>query len=346
MNRFLRAVYLTAACMVVAHALHADSTTVIYRGPTDLVSGRLEQLSAVAFTTETGQPLAGATITFTIGAMTVTGTVSSEGFVETPMTIAAAPGPASVTVAYAGNALHHSASQTVSVTILPQPSAIVITSDRAFPAPGSHTASATLLDAETGAPIAGKILRFAIGASIADAVTDGSGIATVAFQLSSMAPVGAQSMTVTFAGDGSVLPSSSEQQALVFQLTPFVIWGGNRDGILLGDHVVYLAPDWSKQVTAGDYQGAGEFKGVIDNASAITDTCPIVKCWTVKGGGPRAPETQSLIGVMVATSIERKGGQVSGNIVRFAIVAVDPGSTTTRRSGTVVAVQRPLISGD
>jgi len=176
--------------------------------------------------------------------------------------------------------------------------------------------------------------------------TDGSGIATVAFQLSSMAPVGAQSMTVTFAGDGSVLPSSSEQQALVFQLTPFVIWGGNRDGILLGDHVVYLAPDWSKQVTAGDYQGAGEFKGVIDNASAITDTCPIVKCWTVKGGGPRAPETQSLIGVMVATSIERKGGQVSGNIVRFAIVAVDPGSTTTRRSGTVVAVQRPLISGD
>jgi len=332
--------------MAAAHAVMADSTTLIYRGPTEVVTGRLEELSAVAFTTETGQPLAGATITFSIGATTVTGIVSAEGFVQTPMTIDAAPGPASITVGYQGNALHRPASQTVAITILQQPSAIVISSDRAFPAPGNHTASATLVDAGTGAPIAAKTLRFAIGASFADALTDGSGIASVAFQLPSTAPVGAQTLSVTFAGDAYVLPSSGEQQALVFQLTPFVIWGGNPGGVSLGDHVVFLAPDWSKQVIAGDYQAAGEFKGVIDNASAITDTCPIVKCWTVKGGGPRGPATQSIIGVMIATSIERKQGQISGNILRFAIVAVDPGSTANSRSGTVLHVQRPFIDGD
>jgi hypothetical protein len=351
MTRSVRTVCLVACCMIAALAAHADSTTVLYQGPTSLVYGEPAFLKAVAFTTGTGVPLAGSQVTFTLGATSVNATVDSNGFASTFMTVTAPAGTATMSLSFAGDALHAASRQDVPVTILPEPSAIILTlaDTTIFGVPTAVTAS--LVDVNTGAPIPGKLLHFSTGSSVADVLTDGSGVAKVSLRLPCTG-LGAQSITVTFAGDANVLPSSAQAPTFVFVPSPFVIWGGNAGGVHEGDHVVFFAPDWAKQVTGGDYQAASAFKGLIDihdllgNMTILTSPCGAAPCWTAKPGDQKALPTPSVISVLVSTKIVQQRGCITGNSVGIAIIGVDSSPTAKTRTGTVLHLVRGAPQGD
>lgn len=339
MTRSFRTVWFAAALLILAFSAQA-STTVLYQGPTSLTFGRDTFVRAAAFTTETGVPLTGATITFTLGATSAGATVDNYGFASTVLHVGVTPGASVIQVAFAGDALHAPGATTVPVRIVPQPSALMIQSDAGIPAGAATNLVAMLMDNESGQPIAGKLLHFSIGPTGGDALTDGNGLATLSVQVPAGSGLGAQSLTVTFGGDLDVLPSAETQTAYVYEPAPFVIWGGNTGGVRDGDHVVFLAPDWSKQVAAGDYQAGADFKGFIDTAKSPAGAATCATCWTAKPGDMKAPANKKVIGVVVATSIVRKQNRISGNTAAIAIIQVDPTSTTTRRTGTVLHLPR------
>ena len=338
MTRSLRTVCLVAS-MICALSAWADPTRILYTDPTDAVFGRDMFVRAIVFADASGQPVTGVTVTFTLGATTVSAITDDAGYASSFLTVATAPGSATIHLSFAGDAFHDAAALDVPVTIAPQPSTIFIFGDRALPAGYPKSVTAELVDAATGAPIPGRLLRFSIGSAIVDVLGDSSGIATTFIQVPSTTAPGSQSLSVTFAGDSSVLPSSATQSTFVYTPSQFVIWGGNAGGVHAGDHVVFLAPDWSKQVTGGDYQAAADFKGFVDSPTSLTEACGNAACWTAKPGDLHPPATQSpVIGVLVSTSITRNKGRISGNAPNIAIIAVDSSPTATRRSGTVLYI--------
>lgn len=74
---------------------------------------------------------------------------------------------------------------------------------------------AKLTNAETGAPLAGRVLRFAFGDGVATGITGPSGIAQATLPISELP--GASSVTVTFAGHSRALPSEA---ASAFEILP------------------------------------------------------------------------------------------------------------------------------
>ena len=90
-----------------------------------------------------------------------------------------------------------------------QPSTLTITSRARLPQ-GATIVTAKLLGL-SGAPIAGRMVKFAAGAATATAVTDASGIATATLVLKP----GLCTLTVSFAGDGSFLASTARSPLLV-----------------------------------------------------------------------------------------------------------------------------------
>ena len=71
----------------------------------------------------------------------------------------------------------------------------------------------------------------------------------------------AGNLKAAFAGDTAHLPASMTVRLLVYQPSSFVIWGGNTPGLLLGQRVNFWGSQWEQQVTSGDYQAHGSFKG-------------------------------------------------------------------------------------
>jgi hypothetical protein len=334
-TRSMRAVCLFVFTMT-AVGVAADPTNIVYLGPTEVVYGRDVFMRAVVFSATSGNPIDGATVTFTLGDTSMSVITNAAGNASLFLTVSKAPGTDTLHVAFAGDVSHGAAAQNIAVTVLPQPSAIFVLGDRTIPAGAPKSVDAELVDADTGAPIAGKTVRFSIAGTIADALSDSSGRATTSIQISAATAAGSQAMDVSFAGDANVLPSSTSQLMYVFAPSRFVIWGGNATGVRVGDKVVFLSPDWFKQVKSGDYKAGGDFKGLIDASVSLTEACGTASCWTAKPGDLRAPATASVVSALVSTSIVQKQGKVSGNATNIAIIAVDPTSTATTRTGTVL----------
>jgi hypothetical protein len=320
----------------------ADQSSLIYNGPTQFVHGRVTLLRAGLADTTTGQPITAATLQFGLGAATTTGTVASDGFASSSLTVSDSTGNVSLTITYAGDGVHAPASLTLPATIAPQPSAIFIVTAPYWPTGEGNALSATLVDADFGSPIISKLLSFSLIGSSVNAISDGSGIASTVMSLPVTTATGSADLAVTFAGDSDVLPSTAVQNGDLFQPTSFVIWGGNPLGVIAGQRVVFFANDWSKQVIAGDYNG-GNFKGYAPISDSRLATC-VDFCWAEGPGNLAEPEPRTFISVFVSKRIDRVRNTVLGTTDRIAIVVVDPvvvvNGRAVRRTGRVVGFLR------
>ena len=184
-------------------------------------------------------------------------------------------------------------------------------------------------------PLADQIVAFAAGTVAATATTDADGVATAALTL----PSEGYSLTASFTGNANLLGSRTAAQTIIaYQVTGFVIWGGNPGGLAANQPCQFWGAQWAKQVTGGDYPGNAAFKGYADILS------PDGKTWAASPGGSGSPPAviPRYILVIVTKHVRKDGATIRGTVDGYAIVRVeaperyrpDPGHASM---GTIVA---------
>jgi RHS repeat-associated protein len=108
-------------------AIHRDDTALVYAGPKAVANGQPQPVSAVLTDPQSHAPLAGKTVTFSVGSVIASGTTDAAGTATASLMVPASvpTGPALLLVAFAGDATDLAASTTVPVVVY-QPASFVI----------------------------------------------------------------------------------------------------------------------------------------------------------------------------------------------------------------------------
>jgi len=197
------------------------ATTLTNTGPT--TSNYNDPVTVSAKLTAGGSGVAGKTIVFKLGVGTGTETCSAttnaSGVASCSITPFETPGPYTLAESFAGDTSYGASSTTVSFTITKEESSLAFTATSATTSDyhDAATVSAQLTDPVGGAPIAGKLLTFVLGAGTGtetcSATTAATGLASCSITPNQAA--GAYTLTATFAGDTFYLAS--------LKTTPFTI---------------------------------------------------------------------------------------------------------------------------
>lgn len=273
-------------------------------------------LSATLTDAVLGTPVGGAPLTLSIDGQNCAATTLASGVGSCEITPNEPAGSYPLTAAFAGNAQYNPSSATGTFIVTLEETTLAITSSNTL-ATGAVNVSAVLKE-DGATPISGRTVTFSAGGVSANGTTNGAGVASATLAL---AP-GAYTLNANFAGDTFYKPSAAAAQTLyVFQPTQFVIWGGNApnlaDAVKVGQDYNFWGAQWEKQVTAGDYQSNGSFKGYADQVSGAT--------WTSRPGDASNPpgSVATHISVIVATHVAKDGSVESGNIVETVVLKVD-----------------------
>lgn len=271
---------------------------------------------------DAGLPLGGKTIDFTVGGQGCSATADAAGHASCGLELAQSPGSYSVIASFAGDATVAASSDTKPFTITREETTLVYTGPTTV-ANGSPVTMSALLSEDGAGPIAGRTVFFTLGtgpaAQSCTGTTDAAGAASCT--VSSNQPLGPGTVSASFAGDTSYLPSSDSKPTLGFALLTggaFVVGDKSASG-----QVMFWGSQWAKanSLTAGSAPNG--FKG-FENSTAST-ACG--GTWLTDPGnssGP-PPAIPSHMAVIVASSIGKSGSTISGNVTHVVIVKTDPG---------------------
>ena len=320
-------------------------------------------VSALLTVSATGAPLAGQTIELTLGPETAQATTGADGVAAASFLPRDLPGAVSLVASFAGAPPYLPSSSARLLAIERDETVLVLTGGAAGGSAGvgsiaagsAEEVSARLTDGEDGQPLAGKTVTFTVAGVSASGVTDSDGVAQASLTLPASAS-GPQRLAAVFAGDETERPAEAAGVVVVYQPASFVLWGGNPEGLTLGQRVSFWGAQWDRQVTGGDYQAAADFKGYASTALSPGATCEAERsttsqppldeaCWTSKAGASSSPPATvgPYLGLLVATSVDQGGSTVFGNVAATVVVRVDPGSGYSSDPGhpgfgTIVAV--------
>jgi Big-like domain-containing protein len=273
-------------------------------------------VSATLIDAALGTPIGGVPITLGIDGQSCAATTAGTGVGSCSITPNEPAGSYPLTAAFAGNGQYNASNAAGTFVVTLEETTLAITSSNTL-ATGAVNVSAVLKEDGT-TPISGRTVTFSAGGLTANGTTNGSGVASATLAL---AP-GAYTLNANFAGDTFYKPSAAAAQTLfVFQTTQFVIWGGNAptlaDAVKVGQDYNFWGAQWDKQVTAGDYQSNGSFKGFAEQVSGAA--------WTSDPGNASDPPASvaTYIGVIVSTHIAKNGSVESGNVAEVVVLKVD-----------------------
>jgi hypothetical protein len=161
-------------------------TSLVYTGDTSGQYSDSIELSAILTETETGTPIVGETIEFTLGTQTVTAVTDGDGIATVSLTITQGAGTYSVDAEYAGNSQYESASDSQAFTIVKENAIVDYIGDGVVCANNYATFKAQLTEIDDGSPgdVSGKTIVFELTTTdgtllkTITAVTDASGVAT------------------------------------------------------------------------------------------------------------------------------------------------------------------------
>ncbi|HEX3333173.1 MAG TPA: Ig-like domain repeat protein [Acidimicrobiales bacterium] len=202
-----------------------EQTWLTYTGATVAQNGQPLAVSGVLSTDDPamGAPIAGRTVTFTLGsgatAQTCSAVTDSTGTVACNIaSVAQAPGPIPVTDTFAGDAYYQTASASSTVN-LPEGTSLTVN-----PAAGTYNGptpvSGTLTNTYTGQPVPGEPVTFTVnGTQTCTATTNTGGVASC--PVTPTEPAGTYSLTTSFPGDNSAMPQLlSSSSTTTFTVTP------------------------------------------------------------------------------------------------------------------------------
>ena len=182
-------------------------------------------------------------------------------------------------------------------------------------------------------PIAGRSLVFKVGDVHATGTTDAAGVATVSLAWDS-GTTGAVVLLSSFSGDDFYEPSADESRLTRYLPTAFTIWGGDKQGLRMGQRVNFWGHSWEKQVHGKENDAHAEFKGFAMSLKEFALCQPTARtsgvsqltpdCWSSKGGETSPPTSlPEYIGVLVTDFIVKERGLISGNVAALVVLKVD-----------------------
>jgi Bacterial Ig-like domain (group 3) len=317
-----------------------ESTTLSYTGGTTSDFNDPATLSAV-LDDSGGNPIAGQTVTFTIGGQACSGTTDAAGQASCVIVPDAMAGSYAVDASYAGSVRFQPSSVSAAFTVTREETNLSYTGGTNFANGGSAVLSA-VLEEDGQTAVAGRTISFTLGvgasAQSCSGVTDATGSANCVVALVNQPP-GAGTVAASFAGDGFYLPASDSQSTLVFAFLgrgSFVI--GDKNGAI-GAAVTFWGAQWAKDNVLGSSAAPPSFKGFAENPTAPA-------CGTGWGAdpgnssGPPAGPLPAFMAVIVTSSAGKSRTGISGNTVHIVVVRTNPGYAPNpghAGTGTVIA---------
>lgn len=321
----------------------AHPTTTTYTGPASGTYSDSAHLSGTLSDALLGTPIAGETLTLSVGTDSCSDTTDAAGVAECDATLTQVPGPYTAKAEYAGSTLYGPSSGTAPFTINKETTVSSYTGPTLIANNLPVTLSATLAE-DDGPAVAGRTVSFSLGtaptAQSCSGVTDVSGSASCTISSVSQ-PLGAGVVTATFTGDAYYLGSSANAATIVFQWTTggnFVIGDGNA---AVGSTPTFWSNEWYLANSVSGGTAPTSFKGFANLPSGPT-SCGGAN-WSTGGGNspPPAGMVPSYTAMLVTSSVTKTNKTVSGTKPKIVIVRVNPGyapSPGHPGTGTVVAV--------
>jgi streptogramin lyase len=318
----------------------ADPTALTYDGATTGDFNDPATVSATLADTSTtpATPLKGQSVVFTLSpAETCTGATDDQGHASCALTPAEASGAYSVAASFAGTATLNASSTSASFAVTVEETALTLTAPAVI-ANGSSVSLSAVLTEDGKTPIPGDTVTLGLGtgdaAQTCSAITSATGAATCTISVVSQ-PLGASGLSATFAGDGFYAPASAGGASVMFAFVSggmFVVGDGSAH---MRGAVTFWSSKWADSNTLSGRSGPSSFKGF---ATTMTPGATCGGTWTSTPGdssNPPAGPLPAYMAVVVASSVDKSGSTITGNIARIVIVQTDPSGDGT---GTVVAV--------
>lgn len=318
------------------------STSLAYTGDTTQDYNDSTHLSATLTDTQSGAPIAGKAVTFTLGTQTGSGTTDASGVASTDIVITQAPGGVTVGASYAGDGGYLASSAgPVAYTITREQTTLAYTGDTAIANGGTAHLSGVLKEDGT-TPIAGRSVTFTLGtggsAQTCSGTSDSSGTAACTVSPVNQ-PLGTGTVSASFAGDTYYLPSSASGSTVTFAFLSngaFVVGDKSATG-----SVTFWDQGWNLLNSLSGGLAPPSFKGFASTLNTAPPTCG--DAWTTGTGNSPPPPSSvpSYMGVLVANSVAKSGSGIAGNTASIVVVQTNPGyapNPQSTGSGTVVAV--------
>jgi hypothetical protein len=298
-------------------------------------------LRAVLTDASTGDPIAGATVSFTMGAESCSDTTSASGVATCSVTPSEAAGTYDIAASFSGDAQHNATTGHGTYTVTKEETTTTYTGPTVI-ANGVPTTLSGLLKEDGTTPIAGRTLTLTLGsgatAQSCTGTTNAGGAASCT--VTPAQPLGPGTVSASFAGDAFYLPSSDSVSTISFEFPAsgsFVIGDGNAAS---GSSVTYWGAQWWKANSLSGGAAPASFKGFAASTSTTPPACG--GTWTTRPGNSSGPPSSvpSYMGVIVSSAVGKSGPTISGDTASIVVVHTDAGYAPNpghAGTGTVVA---------
>ena len=320
-------------------------TTLTYTGATTGDFDDSATTSATLTLSGTSSPLAGQTITFTIGTQSCSAVTNAAGVASCspPIVLNQIPGSYTVTASFAVSGLFQASSASAPFTITREETTTTYTGPTVL-ANGVNTTFSAVLKEDGVVPISGRTITITLGtgatAQTCNGPTNASGIATCMILVNQ--PLGPGTVAAKFAGDAFYLPSSTSATTILFSFLASGAFVAGDQSAALGNTVEFWGDDWYLANVLSGGVAPPSFKGF---GAAISTNPPVCgDTWTTTGGNsppPPNPPLPAFMGVVVSSSVSKSGATISGNVPKIVVVTTNPGYAPNPEShgtGSVVAV--------
>jgi uncharacterized repeat protein (TIGR01451 family) len=323
------------------------TTSLAYTGDVTQDYHDVANVSAKLTDALSGSPLAGKTVSFTLGTQTTSGVTNAAGVASGSITITQAPAAVTVSAAFAGDSQYVASNSTPETfTITREETALTYTGATVIANGRSASLSATLKEDGLVA-IAGRSVVLTLGtgstAQSCTATTDASGSGACNISVVSQ-PLGPSSVSATFAGDTFYLPSSTRSDVVLFAFLAqgtFAVGDQSDTG-----SVTYWNAQWSalnslSRIASEAIPNA--FKGFAGAPSSNPPACGDTWTSSPAGSPPPPNAVPSYMGVIATSQVSKSGNTLSGDVTSIVVVRTDPNYSATpgppgTGTGTVVAV--------
>jgi len=311
------------------HITGADITipkaTLTYTGDTSQDFDDVANLSARLVDATTNAPISGATVNFTLGSQSCSGTTNGSGIASCSITINQAPGSYTVVANFPSNGTYQGTSDSAAFTITLEETTTHITNGANIPVSGGNATLSANLTEDGTTPIANRTLVLTLGTHTCSSATDAGGNASCTVSgLNNAVDLGPQIETASFAGDAFYQPSSDALNVIVFAFIDKGAFVIGDNSATAGGTQTFWGAQWSKLNSLSGGAAPVAFKGFEDTLSR--PTCGAA--WTTDTGNSPPPPAGPLppyMGVIVSSSISQSGSTISGNTVQIVVVKTDPG---------------------
>ena len=317
----------------VPFTIDREDTALTYTGVTTQDYHDPATMSAHLFDPTGGAPIAGKTLTFTLGVGdTCTTSSPTDGSGNASCTIVPTQqaGNYPVVVNFAGDSNYLSATTTFTPFVITEEETTTTYTGDTLIANARNAHLAGVLKEDGIVPIMGRQLVFTLGTGITaqtcTGTTDATGTAGCDILVNQ--PLGPGTVRVDFDPldvDEFYLPSSDTRTTLIFG---FLDRGAMVIGDLevgLGNTVQFWGAKWSAANPMSGGDGPNAFKGFASDTSTNPPVCGVN--YTARPGNSGHPQATlpAYMGIYVSTAVNKHGSTITGDVFEIVVVKTDPG---------------------